>query len=279
MATPTLTQHRISGVLGDIAVDVRAAGRDSPRPAIVMVHGFKGFKEWGMWPLIGERLARAGFVALAVNLSGSGVDERGAFTFPERFGHNTFSAELEDLGRVIDTLYRGGFDVAGPSSLGLLGHSRGGGIVILHAAGDPRVRALVTWAAISTVERWEKAERQRWRASRVNEIKNSRTGQVLPLYTDVLDDIERNAEVLDIEAAARRLTIPWLLVHGTGDESVSIAEAEALAAVANPARTRQLFIEGAGHTFGAAHPMPAVHPPELDDVFDATLSFFADSLR
>src|SRR5262245_47536197 len=232
MATPTLTRHIVPGVLGDISVDVRAGGRDSPRPAVVTVHGFKGFKDWGMWPPFVERLARAGVTAVSLNLSGSGVDDAGAFAFPERFGRNTFSAELEDLDRVIAALYRGDLRVVAPSTLGLVGHSRGGGMAILHTVRDSRVRALATWSAISTVDRWREPERERWRRTGVQEVRNARTGQVLPLYTDVLDDIENNARRLDIAAAAASIAVPWLLVHGAEDESVSIAEGNRLAEVA-----------------------------------------------
>ena len=277
MATSTLTRHLVPGVLGDIGVDVRAGGRASPRPAVVTVHGFKGFKEWGMWPPFAERLARAGFTAVSLDFSGSGVDGAGTFAFPDRFGHNTFSAELEDLSRVIAALYRGELEVAAPSTLGLVGHSRGGGISILQTARDPRVRALATWAAISTVERWRPAEKQRWRATGVQEVKNARTGEVLPLYTDVLDDIERNAAALDIGAAAGRLQVPWLLVHGSADEAVGLAEGESLAQAARGPGARLLTIEGAGHTFGAAHPWSG-STPALDGVFDATLAFLAAEL-
>lgn len=277
MATPTHTRHLVPGVLGDISIEVRAGGRSSPRPAVVTVHGFKGFKEWGMWPSFGDRLARAGFTAVSLNLSGSGVDARGDFVYSERFGHNTFSAELEDLDRVVAALYRGELEVAGPSSLGVVGHSRGGGIAILHAAHDPRVRALVTWAAISTVERWQPLEKRRWREEGVHEITNSRTGQVLPLYTDVLDDIERNSDALDIEAAARSLKIPWLLVHGTADEAVSLVEAEALATAGDRNYLEFISIDGAGHTFGAVHPWEGSNPA-LDRAFDATLAFLAARL-
>jgi hypothetical protein len=117
MATATLTKHAIPGVLGDILIDLRAAGRASPRPAVVVVHGFKGFKDWGMFPPFSERLARAGFTAVTPNLSGSGVDDQGDFVYPERFGHNTFSAELEDLRRVIEVLIRGELGVPSPPSL------------------------------------------------------------------------------------------------------------------------------------------------------------------
>jgi dienelactone hydrolase len=276
MATPSLSRHRLPGALGDILVDVRAGGRGSPRPAVIVVHGFKGFKDWGLWPSLAERLARAGLFAVTFNLSGSGVDDTGEFVYPEQFGHNTFSAELQDLRRVTDALAAGDLGVAPPSSLGLLGHSRGGGIAVLHTANDHRVRALATWAAISTVERWPAAERAAWRRAGVNPVKNARTGQVLPQYTDVLDDIERNAATLDIVGAAARVTVPWLIVHGTEDEAVRLAEGERLAGAAP--ESRFLAVEGAGHTFGAAHPWGGP-TAELDRVQDATLALFAGELR
>jgi uncharacterized protein len=278
MATSTLTRHRIPGVLGDVLVDVRAAGRESPRPAVVVVHGFKGFKDWGLWPTFAERLARAGFSAVTLNLSGSGVDDTGEFVFPERFGHNTFSAELQDLRRVMDTLVAGRLGVAAPASVGLLGHSRGGGISVLHAASDGRVRALVTWAAIATVQRWPAGERAAWRAAGVSQVKNARTGQILPQYPDVLDDIESNAAMLDIEAAAGRIAIPWLIVHGTEDEAVPLLEGERLARAAPSGSSRFEPVEGAGHTFGAAHPWRGA-APELERVMDASIAFFAAELR
>ena len=278
MATPTLTKHSLPGSLGEILIDVRAGGRASTRPAVLVLHGFKGFKDWGMFPPLSERLAQAGFVVISPNLSGSGVDDEGDFSLPERFGHNTFSAELEDVRRVIDALMAGQLGVPTPSTLGLVGHSRGGGIAILQAARDPRVRTLVTWAAISSVERWPAPQRNAWRAAGKTDIQNARTGQVLPLYTDVLDDIEQNASALDIEAAGRRIRVPWLLIHGTEDESVHFAEAERLKAASARPDTRLLPIEGGGHTFGAVHPWRAT-TPELATVFDATLAWLTTRLK
>src|SRR5262249_30750274 len=151
MATPSITKHALSGALGDILVDVRAGGRATPRPAIVLLHGFKGFKDWGMFPVFAERLARAGVTVVSFKTTGSGVDGTVTFVLPDRFSHDAFCASLNDLGVAIDALAAGRLDVAPPTSIGLLGHSRGGGIAILHAARDPRIRALVTWAAISSV--------------------------------------------------------------------------------------------------------------------------------
>ncbi len=277
MATPTLSRHRLPGALGEILIDVRAGGRGSPRPAVLVLHGFKGFKDWGMFPVLAGRLAQAGLTTVSLNLSGSGVDDSGEFVFPERFGHNTFSAELADLHAVLQALAAGELGVVPPTGIGLLGHSRGGGVAVLEAAREPRIRALVTWAAISDVERWSGADWPAWRTRGRLDVVNSRTGQVLPLYTDVLDDIERHRAELDIEAAAGRIEVPWLIVHGTEDEAVSADEARLLAAASTRGSTELVTIPGAGHTFGAKHPW-AGSTPELDQVMDRTVVWFARHL-
>jgi uncharacterized protein len=278
MATPTLTKHSLPGALGQILIDVRAGGRTSSRPAVLVLHGFKGFKDWGMFPHLAERLALAGFTAVSPNLSGSGVDDAGEFSLPDRFGRNTFSAELQDVDRVIDALMDGDLGVPPPSALGLVGHSRGGGIAVLQTAQDPRIRALVTWSAISRVERWPQDQRASWRAAGHTQIQNTRTGQILPLYTDVLDDIEQNAESLNIEDAAGRITVPWLIIHGTEDESVGFSEAEALKAASPRKKTRLLAVERGGHTFGATHPWRST-TSQLDTVFDATVEWLSTHLE
>jgi fermentation-respiration switch protein FrsA (DUF1100 family) len=94
----------------------------------------------------------------------------------------------------------------------------------------------------------------------------------------VLDDIEQNADSLDIEAAAGRIAVPWLIIHGTDDESVGFSEAESLKAASPRRQTRLLPIEHGGHTFGAAHPWRSSTPP-LDTVFDATTEWLAAHLK
>lgn len=276
MATPTLTRHTLPGVLGPIAVDVHTSDRHSPRPAVVILPGFKGFKEWGMFPVLAERIARAGFTAVSVNVSGCGVNERGEFAYPERFGHNAFSLELRDVRSVLDALEQGTLGIAPTTVIGLMGHSRGGGIAILAARRDPRIHALVTWAAIAHVDRWldQAAE---WRAAGKLDIVNTRTGQVLPLYVDVLDDIEQHRAELDIQAAAAELTTPWLLLHGSADPAVPLIEARALAAAAAAHPPRFITIEDAGHTFGAVHPFAGISP-DLALAFDETMKWLGRHL-
>ena len=276
MATPTRTTHALPGTLGPIHVDVRAARRDAARPAVVIVHGFKGFKDWGFFPAAAERLARAGFAAVSLDLSGSGV-ERGEFVLPDPFFHNTYRAEIDDVAVVLAALGRGELGVAPPSSVGLLAHSRGG-VGALANAGHPGVRALVTWAAIGLVLRWDAATRARWRAEGRLDIVNARTGQVLPVGPALLDEIERDhAGALDLERLAAEVTAPWLIVHGTADESVSFLDAELLAEASGRESTKLLAIEGAGHTFGVVHPWQGT-TPVFDLVLTETLAWFAAHL-
>ena len=277
MATPSLTRHLLPGALGEILADVRTAGRGTGRPAVLIVHGFKGFKDWGMFPVFADRLARAGFTAVSFNMSGSGVDDAGNFTRPDHFRRATWSAELADLATVTHALVGGALGMDSPPAIGLVGHSRGGAVAILHAARDSRIRALATWAAVSSAQRWSERERSDWRARGYLDVVNARTGQVLQLGTDVLDDIERSGSALDIEAAAARIRVPWLIVHGTADEAVPVAEAGVLAAASPVATTRLLRIEGGGHVFGGAHPWTST-PADAERVFAETVSFLATSL-
>jgi pimeloyl-ACP methyl ester carboxylesterase len=275
MATPVLTKHRLDGSLGEILVDVRAGNRRVAGPAVVLCHGFKGFKDWGFFPPLAERLARAGYVVVSWNASGSGVDDTGEFTRPERFAKNTFSAELNDLEGVLAALDNGVLDVARPTSIGLVGHSRGGGLAILAASRSDRIASLVTWAAISTPHRWSAEMRKRWREAGFLEITNQRTGQVIRLLPDVLDDLDRNVDLLDIGGAADRVKCPWLVIHGAVDETVKLKEAEDLASRAPRPASR--VVPHTGHTFGAVHPFSGM-TPALSEVFTATVAFLGESL-
>ncbi|RZK32728.1 MAG: dienelactone hydrolase, partial [Hymenobacter sp.] len=56
----------------------QAAAAASPavaaaKPVIVFVHGFKGFKDWGHFPLLARFFAEQGFVFIKLNLSHNGV--------------------------------------------------------------------------------------------------------------------------------------------------------------------------------------------------------------
>ncbi len=281
MATVKKTSFELVGADGGpLRGDLRTAAGGAGRPAVVICHGFKGFKDWGMFPHLADRLARAGLTVVSFNFSGSGVGaEEDSFNEPERFAHDTFTRQLFDLSAVLRALGDARLvpGMTPPSRTGLAGHSRGGGMAILKAAEDPGIGALVTWASISTPQRWAPDVVSRWRADGKLDVVNSRTGEVLSLLTDILDDIERNAAGrLDIRGAAGRVTAPWLIIHGDVDEAVPVEEAKILDR-ASGHRARLMVIEGAGHTFGARHPWQG-STRELDKAMDATVEWFGKEL-
>jgi alpha-beta hydrolase superfamily lysophospholipase len=137
------------------------------RQGVILCHGFKGFARWGFFPHLAERLAALGLAVVSFDSSGSGVGpDRETFTELDAFAENLYARDLADLAAVerharAEGWVRDGF--------GLFGHSRGGGVAVLHAGGAdgraPAVGALVTWSAIASVLRWSAPDRERWRAA------------------------------------------------------------------------------------------------------------------
>jgi pimeloyl-ACP methyl ester carboxylesterase len=245
---------------------------EEPIGSVIVCHGFKGFAHWAFFPYLARTLAQDRLNAITFDFSGSGIGaDRESFTQAEAFAHNTFSRELEDLELVEDygrrrKWIRGKF--------GLFGHSRGGGIAILYAAAEAAdVSSLVTWAAISYPNRWSPEDVIMWRKRGHTEITNSRTGQVMRLETDLLDDVELHGKTkVNIEAAAAKIKAPWLIIHGTADDTVPSREAEHLHSLSKGMSTLRL-IEGANHGFSATHPLNEV-PPVLEKVVLETAKFF-----
>jgi dienelactone hydrolase len=257
-----------------LRVDVRTGARPGePRPAVLICHGFKGFKDWGFFPKLAERLAGAGFTAVSFNLSGSGVGDGEEFDELDRFGHMTPSGDLADLAAVTAWVQQ----EFAPPWMGMVGHSRGGGLSVLHSAREPRIRALVTWAAIDSFLRWTPELLVQWRRERRLDVVNTRTGQVLTLFDDALADWDANREALDIVAAARRVHVPWLLVHGTADTTVPVDAAYALAEETGSDTTELLLLDGADHTFGVRHPWQG-STLEFDEVLERTVGHLVHAL-
>jgi len=243
------------------------------RGTVFVCHGFKGFAHWGFFPYLAQALARNGLNAVTFDFSGSGIGpDRESFTEPEAFSTNTFSRELEDLENLLDYARRSKWI---GEKFALFGHSRGGGTSILFAADKSDVTALVTWAPISHVNRWNAEDAVDWRRRGFREVVNSRTGETLLLGTDLLDEVEAHLTTkVDVLAAASKVKAPWLIVHGTADETVPHAEAEQLHQQSPGVSTLRL-VEGANHGFGAVHPLHEA-PPMLDRVVHETVEFFVD---
>ena len=94
----------------------------------------------------------------------------------------------------------------------------------------------------------------------------------MPLFYQFVDDNLKNKERFNIENAAKNLSIPFLIVHGTNDETVNVKEAEDLKQWSINA---DLFlIEGANHSFGTKHPFDEeTFPANFQQVINKTIDF------
>lgn len=260
-----------------VRADLRLPEGDAPCPLVVVMPGFKGFKDWGMFPPTALRFAEAGLATLVVNTSRCGVGEgedRDRFVDEEGFAKNTPGRERDDLELVVATTRTGVIHSRlDADRIGLLGHSRGGGVVLLAAARDPRIRAVVTWASIAAFLRYSDRAIDEWRRTGKLDIPNSRTGQILRLDRSVLEDFEAHRDAYDILAACRNIKAPCLFLHGAQDEAVDAADADRLLEACGSSDKKREILEGAGHTFGAAHPW-AGPTPAWERVVKASETWF-----
>ena len=226
-----------------------------PRALILVVHGFKGFKDWGFFPWLSEYLCNSGFAVCRFNMSRSGIGENPeTFDRLDLFAGDTYSIQLADLASVTrhaQSKYSG-------LPTFLLGHSRGGGVAILGAYDVPGLSGVVTWSAIGRADRWDDETKRQWRADGSLDVVNARTQQVMKMSPAILDDYERHASRLSIESSVERIDVPMLMIHGARDESVPVEETRALAARAREANL--CIIEQASHTYNAIHPL--IHVPQ-----------------
>ena len=239
---------------------------EGAKALFIVVHGFKGFKDWGFFPWIAECLVRGKLAVCRFNMSRSGIgDDPESFGRLDLFADDTYSVQLADLRTVVRYAQS---HVALPTFL--LGHSRGGGIALLGARDVPHLRGVVTWSAIAHADRWDDETKAQWRRDGFMDVINTRTKQVMRMSTRILDDYEAHRRRLDILAAARSLHAPLLLIHGGRDESVPVEEsAEIMDASADASR---VILGNATHTYNAIHPLVHV-PPELRLAAELTLHF------
>jgi uncharacterized protein len=250
---------------------------DDLMPLVIFCHGFKGFKDWGCFPYMLDRIAAEGNFVVSFNFSYNGVGEDGdelvEFARLDKFAENTFTRELEDLGSIIDYLEKHRekyiYDL---NNIILIGHSRGGGIVILKTAQDKRIKKLITLASVSSFDRYTDRYKTEWKKKGYWEVLNSRTGQMMRMNVSLLEDIENNAEVLDIEKAAEKIDIPWLIIHGMEDLSVDYSSAETLYNSKKNSKKRLELLENTGHTFGAVHPFEGT-TKKLEEVIESINGF------
>jgi uncharacterized protein len=253
-----------------------AGGRNLP--AVVLCHGFQGFKDWAFFPYVAESFVVAGFAVVTFSASRSGVGPGATgFDHPELVEGETVTSDLADLGTVLSALFDGSLPagrVIDLTKVALLGHSRGGALALLMARRNPRIAALVTWSAPARFLRADAKAVERWRREGQLTVP-SWSGQPLRVGTAFLDDLDRNK--YDLCEAAAALPVPYLIVHGRADETVPPAEAEELYEASPSEGVEMLWLPEADHNLGATQPF-AGPSAALEEAISASREFFTDTM-
>ncbi len=250
------------------------------KPVVIFSHGFKGFKDWGPFNLVAERFAEAGFVYVKYNFSHNGttIDSPTEFADLEAFGNDNLSIEMDDLGVVIDWVCSNEFPVdkseINTEAIYLMGHSRGGGISILKAKEDTRVKKLCTWASVNEFSKyWTAEELEKIKKDGVVYVGNARTKQMMPIKWQLYENYFANLPRLFVPDAVRALQIPMLIIHGTKDETIPVEAAIEMQGWNKKAEL--LLLEGSNHNFGGKHPYSeTVLTTDMEAAVAATINFY-----
>jgi dipeptidyl aminopeptidase/acylaminoacyl peptidase len=273
-----LVEHpfQLENSSGDILRgDLRHSNEPGTRPLLIVCPGFTAHKDWGLFPYVGRCLAESGFVTIVVNFSHNGVGETPFFSDYERFSRNTPGKELEDIQAVLNAASSGsiGEGVIDAGRIGMVGHSRGGGISILTAGDDQRIKAVVLWSTVATFLRFTAKQREEWETNGYFPLRFGSSRTMLRYDISVLRDMEKNRERYDLHKGIRRLAVPTLFVHGEADLVVRPEEGRGLYKESDMTLARFVSIRGASHTYGAVHPFNGT-TPHIEELLELTSAWF-----
>ena len=273
-----LKQFSISLGDGVLHGDLHYAGHTSC-PILLIIHGFRGSKNWGFFPTIAEEFAQNGSIVISWNMSLNGYSDNAQYIDqPENFARNTITQEMVDTQSIIDSILQDDRIISGDirshwnGDIHVLGHSRGGGIGILISAENPSIKKLALWNTISRFGRFTERQKKLWSETGTFPIDETEDGKVIAMNYTYISDLEFHSDEYSPLRAITEVSADILIVHAEQDMTVPIREAHALQEKSHSAHMHS--IPQAGHIFGCTHPFTEM-TSSLRDAIDTTTAFFS----
>ena len=247
-------------------------------PICVFSHGFKGFKDWGAWPLAAQIFALKGIPFFKFNYSHNGTSPAHPTEFVdlEAFGNNNLKMEYDELGLVLDFIEKKSQDLPFQwnGEFLVLGHSRGGGISLIRTANDPRINKCVTWNGVSDFASYvQLADPEQWRKEGVMYVEYSRTGVPMPVHYQFYESFMQHHGLLNVLEQAENVKQDVLIIQAEDDEVVTPDQADAM--YETMGHSIKVVIERADHTFNTAHPLTEKKIPlAFAQAIEETIEFF-----
>jgi dipeptidyl aminopeptidase/acylaminoacyl peptidase len=211
--------HRLVGVL-------YLARGPGPKPTALLLHGCPGLeKNLDLAAALRDR----GWNALLFHY-------RGCWGSAGRYDLRTIPRDV-----IVAVDYLAACPAVDAGRIAVLGHSMGGWAAVVTAAAEPRLRAVAVYGAAVRLGASLRLSRERV------EEEFTRFLAVTPEeFAAQVSEVGRRVGALDAVAAIGPR--PLLVVHGTQDRWVPVAQARELAARAGPG-CRYVEVEGADHAF------------------------------
>lgn len=252
-----------------------------PRAVAIIVHGFKGYMDYGLFPALARRVAHEGVIAHRFNLAHSGMT-RSTQTFekPELFARDTWRFQVQDVMSVVNAIRQKQLEGFGLPIV-LIGHSRGGVASLLtagmHADELRELGGVVTINAPDACDRISDELREQLLNEGSIESPSARTGQSLTIHKAWLQDQLDHPEEHDLLAITARIRARAMVIHGDADQTVEPRAAVSItSALARP--TEPIFIPGGDHVLNTPNPWPpdSEPPPQLGEALNWLASFLRE---
>jgi len=241
-------------------LDIHYRPNQEKKDIVIFCHGFKGFKDWGAWNLIAEHFAAENFVFVKFNFShnGTGIEDPVSFTNLDAFAQNNYSKEWADLQACIQAL-KTIPDISqkelNHNRIHLIGHSRGGGLVLTMGHNIPEVQSISGWASVDALDyAWKDPSFiETWKKKGYYEVYNGRTKQYMQLNYQFYEDYSTQVQKFQLSSNIAKFKGPVLLCHGANDKAIPPIAADNIKSY-KPNNTEICILENCDHVFNMMHP-------------------------
>jgi pimeloyl-ACP methyl ester carboxylesterase len=244
---------RIATRLGLDLAGIHDSDGDGERPAVLLLHGFTGWKEEAHIESLATALNRVGIAALRIDAPGSG-ESGGTFT-----EHYRLSNSIDSVNDALDWLRaQPGIN---PDHIGIWGHSMGGFAAIAAAVRRPdRIQAVCGCQASIGKFRGVTTDIEAWRRTGWAAFPSPRFRDLQLPYDFYLD-----TEPYDVFEELGKLRAPLQLIAGTRDDIITADHVRKMFSKAN--EPKELHEFNVDHFFKKS-------ARQRDEINAVTVAFF-----
>jgi uncharacterized protein len=221
-----------------LAAIINYPDKNKQYPAMIILHGFTGYKEEAHLEGLADALARNGFTTIRFDCSGSGDSEG---NFEKNYSMSNYLGDIKNVYNYLREL-----EYVDKNKIGIVGHSMGGLLAIVFASLDQEVKTCVAISSptILTDVDWLKGAIERWEELGWFYKKLSRDNSNIRIpFSFVVD-----ANKFDALIYVKKLHCPLLTVVGLIDDVVTPDDSRKIFKIANEPK-ELAEIAGAGHDY------------------------------